>query len=673
MSAPRLYDLLPTIYRRRDEAIYELERRQFEADEHQHEDARAEDLTVPPLRALFAILQPLYDTLEADIGGLYDDWFVETAQPEMLPYLAEPLAISDLAALAAGGGDVRAVIANIVGYRQRKGTAGALQDFARDATGWAVRVVDGLQSTAANVRVDGQNATFDGYVDVRRGAPQNSDIDAQPRTGHDVRNAIAGLRSVRVDVWRMKAAPTTGVEPGRAAGEMCRRTFSSLGHDKALMRPAQQTDDHGGYRFAVPFTRYDARFELGQTGKLSSVRVIVRNAKTESEPPLRIADLSAWAVPHEAGDPGTVYIDPELGRLLTPRNASRYAVDCYPATYGGIGAGVPARPWPGRFDCTILVAPNRRASDDDDEVTDSDEHFARRRTLTSALARAERARGRVRIILGDSQTHRPLPGPWVFRPGPDVDELSIESAPGARPTIDGSLTLLPAYKQIPICLRGLNARALIVSSANVLLALDSVTLHAPGGEEGPGQWCLETRAQSDHRVGPRIAISNSIVGGIHTAAGTELVLEKVIVMGCIAATESEASGPDIVTHAATFLGAVDAETLTASDSLFDAAVTTKAVHDGYVRYCAYRPDSLVPLSYRSFTTARRLLSSTTYGRLDFARLRIDAPVEVRMGAADGSEIGAYGPYAQVRRTTNLNRVLSEFLPFGVEARIEYRS
>jgi len=671
MSAPRLYDLLPTIYRRRDEAIYDLERRQFEADQHQNEDVRPEDLTVPPLKALFAILQPLYDALETDIGALYDDWFVETARPEVLPLLAEPLAIADLAALAEGGADVRAVIANMVGYRQRKGTVGALQDFARDATGWAVRVVDGLRSTAANVRVDGQNATFDGYVDVRHSASQNQDIDAQARTAHDVRCAVAGLRSVRLDVWRMKAALTSGVEPGRVAGDPSRRTFSSLGHDKALMRPAGRTDDSGGFGFAVPLSSYDARFELGQTGELSSVRVIERGAKTESEPPLRVADLSAWNVPREADDPRTVYVDPELGRLLVPGDASRYSVDCYPATYGGIGAGVPSRPWPGRFDCTILVAPQLRVSDDAGEFPDDDEHFARRRTLTSALLRAQRARGRVRIVLGDSQTHRPASGPWEFTPGPLVDEFSIESAPGARPTLDGALSLLPEHKQIPIRLQGLNARALIVCSANVLLTLDSTTLHAPDGE-GPRR-CLETRGQSDRRVGARIRIRNSIVDGVCTAAGTELTLQKTIVMGNIGAIDPDLSPPDIVAVASTFLGTVEAETLTASDSLFDAVVTTKALHDGYLRYSVYRPGSLVPVSYRNFTTARRLLASTVYGRLDFARLRDDAPVEVLTGAADGSEIGAYGPYAQGRRATNLDRVLSEFLPLGVESRIVYRS
>src|ERR1051326_6966821 len=67
-----LYGLLPAIYREQDLSLG------------------------TPLRALFAILQQQYDLLEDDIGALYDNWFVETCEPWVLPYLAELLGATEV-------------------------------------------------------------------------------------------------------------------------------------------------------------------------------------------------------------------------------------------------------------------------------------------------------------------------------------------------------------------------------------------------------------------------------------------------------------------------------------------------------------------------------------------------------------------------------------------------
>ena len=57
----RLYELMPAIYRIRD-----VEQEQS-------------------LRAFFAILEQELLALEADVDGLYDDWFVETCREWVVP------------------------------------------------------------------------------------------------------------------------------------------------------------------------------------------------------------------------------------------------------------------------------------------------------------------------------------------------------------------------------------------------------------------------------------------------------------------------------------------------------------------------------------------------------------------------------------------------------------
>mgnify|MGYP001374613058 CR=1 FL=1 len=61
----RLYELLPVIYRQRD------------------------DEAGLPLRDLLRVLAGQVNLVEADIAQLYENWFIETAQDWVVPYIAE--------------------------------------------------------------------------------------------------------------------------------------------------------------------------------------------------------------------------------------------------------------------------------------------------------------------------------------------------------------------------------------------------------------------------------------------------------------------------------------------------------------------------------------------------------------------------------------------------------
>ena len=84
-----LYDLLPAIHRVRDATV----------------GGRA-------LEALLGVLEEERRALEDDIARLYDDWFIETCDEWLVPYIGDLLAVRGVLPIEASGVTERAVVAN---------------------------------------------------------------------------------------------------------------------------------------------------------------------------------------------------------------------------------------------------------------------------------------------------------------------------------------------------------------------------------------------------------------------------------------------------------------------------------------------------------------------------------------------------------------------------------
>src|SRR3954470_9760203 len=124
MSAERLYALLPAYDRVRDQ-----------------ESGRA-------LEALIGVLSRTVAALDEDLAQFYDDQFIETCADWVVPYIGDLVGYRALygtpgsTSSSADVGHPRAEVANTIGYRRRKGTAAALEQLARDVTGWPAAVVE---------------------------------------------------------------------------------------------------------------------------------------------------------------------------------------------------------------------------------------------------------------------------------------------------------------------------------------------------------------------------------------------------------------------------------------------------------------------------------------------------------------------------------------------------
>jgi hypothetical protein len=120
----RLYHLLPAVYRLRDST------------------------QGVPLRALLSLIEEEYGALELDIQGLYENWFIETCQEWVVPYIGDLLGVRPLYPASPGTFSERAYVAHTLDYRRRKGTATMLEQLAVDATGWPAHVVEFFQLLA---------------------------------------------------------------------------------------------------------------------------------------------------------------------------------------------------------------------------------------------------------------------------------------------------------------------------------------------------------------------------------------------------------------------------------------------------------------------------------------------------------------------------------------------
>jgi hypothetical protein len=362
VRADRLYQLLPAIYRARDE-----------------DQGFA-------LRDFLRVLAAQANVVEEDISRLYDNWFVETCDDWVVPYLADLLGYSPLpeAALLDGSEPAlgralspRSDVAHTIDARRRKGTLSLLEDLARDAAGWPGRAVEFRRQLGSTQHLDHQHAGRGATVDLRRpgalqllrfarGAfdPWAHRVDVR-RLGSQRRPGRFNIPDVGIFAFRLRTYPVTAT-PAYCVeenGPQC-YTFSVLGHDTALFQlpVAEPSPTHIAHEanLPVPLRRY--RFALrGDAadysrvspelyGEGKSVQVFAPDwpSKGQGMPvpidALIAANLDNWKyqVPRNH-----LALDPETGRLQFPANQrpKRGVWTSYHYGFAGdIGGGEYARP-----------------------------------------------------------------------------------------------------------------------------------------------------------------------------------------------------------------------------------------------------------------------------------------------------------------------------------------
>jgi hypothetical protein len=329
----RLYNLLPAIYRMRDAAQGE------------------------PLRAVLSVISEQVDLVEADIARLYDNWFIETCDDWVVPYIGDLIGYTPV--LEAGQAPAttsreadlkdrilfpRAEVAATLEYRARKGTLALLGSLADGVAGWPALAVEFYQRLMWTQHADHLRLGRGRTIDLRDGDALDRLGGAFDRAAHgaDIRRPDSrhtpgrfNIPSVGVFVWRLKSysvthAPAYCVE---ADGPHC-FSFSVLGNDTQLFNAVEADAGQARRERAVPqpirrraleervtqhppVTRASADFYgAGKSLAVYAPDWPVKGAPQPIPRDLVIpADLTDWRYRVAKGQ---IAVDPVRGRIIFP-------------------------------------------------------------------------------------------------------------------------------------------------------------------------------------------------------------------------------------------------------------------------------------------------------------------------------------------------------------------
>jgi len=303
------------------------------------------------------------------------------------------------------------------------------------------------------------------------------------------------------------------------------------------------------------------------------------------------------------------------------------------------------------------------------------------------------------IALMDSHTYREdLVGPLAVRipagsrlllvaagwpEDPDAPGLRIDgliTPTGLRPHLLGALEVVGAAPAGALQPGAFTLNGLLVEGTVTVLAGNLGELGLAHCTLVPGSSSLSIKMKD--QMGQR---NESLSLGLDRSICGPLLLPKTIRSAGITDSiiDGDLSGPMLEVRTSTVLGATQATSLEASNSIFEGVVAVERRQTGCVRFCYLPPGSQAPRRYRcqpaDAASAEHTAStvptfaSTTYGEPDYGQLTGACPPEIAAGAEDEGEMGAYHFLQAPQRLKNLRVSLDEYLRFGLEAGVFFAS
>lgn len=362
MSAQTLQALLPAIHRLRDAQ------------------------QGGPLAALLALMAAQGRLVEDDIAQLLEDSFIETCDEWVVPYIGELVGVRGLRDLGADAPySRRALVANVIAYRRRKGTVPVVEQLVLDSAGWPASASEaflqlGWTQQLNHVRAAGMQPPG-GTASLRDATALQTVGGAFDPLAYsvDVRS-IANQRGrwnlphLAVFAWRLqsyrllRAMPRPGPQPGQYLLDPAGRDlqlYNAPQTEAAITQRATERHLPAPLRRAPLYLEQEARRFAIVNGQVPAagwlddgqpaVRLWLDGLALPSEQ-VMICNLSAWHqppdtvdVPRVAADgsitqvavPIAAAVDPELGRVaLAPaRVGARLQADWNHGFPGDLGGG----------------------------------------------------------------------------------------------------------------------------------------------------------------------------------------------------------------------------------------------------------------------------------------------------------------------------------------------
>ncbi len=158
-----------------------------------------------PLEALFAVLENQYGIVRENVWQLYNDQFIETCAPWVIPYIGQLIGYSSVYTAALTSPDSRAEVAHTIGYRRRKGTLVALEQITHDVSGRTTMAVEEFKRLVTTLSLRDVRSWSKATADLRRGC----DLEDQCGPFNRLNRTI----DVRNITPRVPAPPPPGTSP----------------------------------------------------------------------------------------------------------------------------------------------------------------------------------------------------------------------------------------------------------------------------------------------------------------------------------------------------------------------------------------------------------------------------------------------------------------------------
>ena len=711
-DANRLYELLPALYRQRDADV---------------DQSTPDSNKGGPLKALLSILAEQIGMLEEDIDQLYDDQFIETCAEWVVPYIGDLVGARGLTVFPNANFSQRGQAANILDYRQRKGTASVLEQLARDVTGWNARVVEYFQLLATTQYLNHLRPENLAMAQLSKSVVLeylHTPFDTIPRTV-DVRRIERkrgqyNIANIGLFVWRLTACPLTNSPAFRVDSQ--RYTFDALGKDTPLYnRP--KPEEEGTHlaepiNVPIPLSRrvldWDLRDNALKTyygtvdtdGNRQSLLIRVDGRVIDSSELTictlsNLTDASGTVIGWANSPVAKIALDPVLGRLAFPAAGPAPASVLVSYHYGfsmNMGGGEY-----GRAETFMAGQPPVVRVPADAATLQQALALLLAQLAAAEAAGEESSRGVIEIQ--DNRYYIETP---VFNI-PAGKKIELRAADEQRPVLvlSGDFTVTGGVEA------EFSVNGLLISGGRIYLpeqngagrpnelnALHIQHCTLPPGDS-PAIGPVATQPAQPRLVvlvpAVRISIEQAIVGSLRVTDQATVSLSNSIVDAgqetgvAFAGPDGQGPGAVLTSQNSTLIGKVHTRLMTlASNTIFladlagadawPAPVRADRLQQGCVRFSYLPPTARVPHPYRcqSQTNAdalrvRPAFTSLRYGDAGYGQLSEHCTTEIKQGADDGAEMGVFHNLYQPQREANLRARLDEFLPFGLEAGIFYGS
>ena len=701
-AVDQVYALLPVVHRQRDE----------EAGQ--------------PLKALLSVIAEQIGIVEHDIERLYENWFIETCDDWVVPYLGDLVGYRPAPEIRErGAGDderpttqeavfvSRREVANTLRFRRRKGSLALLEFLAGDIAGWPARAVEFYRLVAGTQGVKHRVMSRNNVIDLRRGDELdllNTPFDVLPHTA-DVRR-LASRRSpgrynpthVGLFVWRVRAYPVRRTEAAAVDAAQRRYRFDAFGHDVPLytlpVEEPEPTHIADETNLPVPIRRRALRDRLADYYGEGKSLNIWRQGLEEDAPKTEVtvehivpADLQDWSCQQKAGQ---VAVDPALGRLLFAQPQSAVWVSYHYGFSADMGGGEYDRPM-------IEVVGKSQATPANPRLYP----VSSGQDLMAKLREWERDQPTHAVIEIESSGKFDV-GADPLSLGPN-QSLHLRAANRARPVIRGAVKVtVQSGSRLTLDGLLLDGTLLVQGGQDTTQAevqLRHCTL-VPGKGQGATPSLMLTH------LGKKAVIDSSIVGPVlvsqHEVRTEPIrirVINSIIDAGgdeatAVGAPKHEAAHAILCIERSTILGQVRAHAIdAATDAIFTGSIHADRRQRGALRFCYVPAESRTPSRHQcqpdlaeqeaerqlrtkqptatpeDVAVARQAardrmrpsFTSRQHGMAAYCQLSESCRAEIVRGAEDKGELGVFHDLHYPQRLANLEGRLNEYIPAGMEA------